>query len=146
VEEHGDALTQARRAYAAGEWSTAAARYDSVADEQLTAYDLAAYFEAMWWLGRSEDALRVGAAAYEALLADSRPVEAVRLAMLVVLTHLARGDEPQAHGWAGRARRARKPAQQPVGGLGCPRAARPARGLPGLVETTQRAGTAARGP
>jgi DNA-binding NarL/FixJ family response regulator len=102
VEEHGDALTQARRAHAAGEWSTAAARYNTVADQQLTADDLAAYFEAMWWLGRSEDSLRVGAAAYEALLADSRPVEAVRLAVLVVLTNLARGDEPQAHGWAGR--------------------------------------------
>ncbi|MBA2632499.1 MAG: LuxR family transcriptional regulator [Chloroflexi bacterium] len=105
MQEHGDALTQARRAYAAGQWSTAAARYNTVADEQLTADDLAAYFEAMWWLGRSEDSLRVGAAAYEALLADSRPLEAVRLAMLVVLTHLARGDEPRAHGWAGKARR-----------------------------------------
>ena len=47
----------------------------------------------------------MGAAAYEALLADSRPVEAVRLAVLVVLTHLSRGDEPQAHGWASRAGR-----------------------------------------
>jgi hypothetical protein len=105
VDEHGDALTQARRAHAAGDWSSAAARYDAVSDQQLTADDRAARFEALWWLGRSEDSLRVGASAYEALLADSRPLEAVRVAMLVVLTLLARGDEPQAHGWAGRARR-----------------------------------------
>lgn len=102
VDAHGDALKQARDAYAEGDWPTAAAFFDSVADEQFTADDLVAYFEAVWWLGRSEDALRVGAAAYEALLADSRPVETVRLAVLVVLTHLARGDEPQAYGWAGR--------------------------------------------
>ena len=105
MDGHGDALTQARRAHAAGDWFTVVALFESVPTEQLTALDLLAYFEAVWWLGRSKDALRVGAAAYEALLADSRPVEAVRLTVLVVLTHLSRGDEPQAHGWAGRAGR-----------------------------------------
>ncbi|MPZ92940.1 MAG: LuxR family transcriptional regulator [Actinobacteria bacterium] len=105
MDGHGDALTQARRAHAAGDWFNVVALFESVPTEQLTALDLLAYFEAVWWLGRSKDALRVGAAAYEALLADSRPVEAVRLAVLLVLTHMARGDEPQAYGWAGRAGR-----------------------------------------
>jgi len=68
VDEHGSALRQARDAYSEGDWTTAAAFFDSVADEQLTADDLATYFKAVWWLGPAEDALRVGAAAYEALL------------------------------------------------------------------------------
>jgi DNA-binding NarL/FixJ family response regulator len=105
VDEQGSPLRQARAAYAEGDWPTAAARFDIVGDEQLTAEDLQAYFEALWWLGRSEDVVRVGAAAYEALLADSQPVEAVRVAVLLVLTLLPRGDEPQAFGWLGRAGR-----------------------------------------
>lgn len=105
MDEHADALAQARRAHAAGAWFTAAGLFESVPTEQLTAVDLLAHFEAVWWLGRSEDALRLGTAAYKALIANSRPIEAVRLAVLVVLTHLSRGDQPQAFGWAGRAGR-----------------------------------------
>ena len=105
MDEHGSALRQARDAYAEGDWPTAAARFDSVAHEQLTADDLASYFKAVWWLGRTEDGLNIGAAAYEALVADSQPVEAVETAMWVGAWHLTRGDEPQGFGWWGRAER-----------------------------------------
>ena len=105
MHEHGDNLTQARRAYAAQDWRTAAAQFDAVATERLTANDLAAYADAAWWLGRIEDNLRLGAAACEAFLADSRPVEAAWAAMVLGIFHLSRGDEPQGMGWSGRARR-----------------------------------------
>ena len=105
MDEHGDSLTRARRAYAAQDWRSAAAHFDAVPPERLTADDLAAYADAVWWLGRIEDNLRLGAAAYDAFLADSRPAEAARTAMVLGIFHISRGDEPQAVGWLGRAGR-----------------------------------------
>ena len=105
MDEHTDNLTLARQAYAAQDWATAAAHFDVVATERLTANDLAAYADAVWWLGRIEDNLRLSAAACDAFLADSRPVEAAWAAMVLGIFHLARGDEPQGTGWMGRAGR-----------------------------------------
>lgn len=105
MDENTDNLTRARQAYAAHDWATAAAHFDAVADGRLTADDLAAYADAVWWLGRIEDNLRLGAAAYDAFLADSRPAEAARTATVLGIFHMARGDEPQAAGWLGRAGR-----------------------------------------
>lgn len=100
-----DSLSQARRAHEAQDWATAAAHFDAFAAEQLTADDLGAYADALWWLGRVEDTLRLEAAAYEAFLAESRPAEAAWAAILLGLFHMGRGDEPQAMGWIGRAGR-----------------------------------------
>jgi DNA-binding NarL/FixJ family response regulator len=105
VDEHGDSLTQARQAYAARDWRSAAARFDAVATERLTADDLAAYADAVWWLGRIEDNLRLSTAACDAFLADSRPAEAAWAAMVLGIFHLSRGDEQQGMGWIGRAGR-----------------------------------------
>ena len=105
VDEHTDNLTPARQAYAAQDWATAAAHFDVVAADRLAADDLAAYADAVWWLGRIEDNLRLGAAACRAFQADSRPTEAALAALQLGLFHLARGDEPQSMGWIGRAGR-----------------------------------------
>ncbi len=103
MDEHADTLTEARQAYAAQDWPTAAAHFDAVASERFTADDLAAYSDAAWWLGRIEDSLRLGAAACEAFQADARPAEAAWAAELLGIFHLSRGDESQAMGWLGRA-------------------------------------------
>src|SRR5919106_4336692 len=103
VDEHTDSLTQARESYAARDWATAASRFDAVPTEHLAADDLADYADAVWWLGRIEDNLRLGAAACDAFLAGSRPVEAAGSALVLGVFHLARGDEPQGMGWIGRA-------------------------------------------
>ena len=105
VDEHEDSLALARLAYAAQEWANAVAHFDAVAPERLTADDLAAYADAAWWLGRIEDNLRLNAAACDAFLADSRPVEAAWAALVLGIFHLSRGDEPQGVGWIGRAGR-----------------------------------------
>ena len=89
----------------ARDWPAAAARFDVLDSEQFTADDLAAHADAVWWLGRIEDALRLGAVAYDAFLAESRPVEAAMSATNLALFHLARGDEQQSTGWLGRAGR-----------------------------------------
>jgi DNA-binding NarL/FixJ family response regulator len=105
VNEKTDILSRARQAHGAHDWATAAAHFDAVGAERLTADDLAAYADALSWLGRVEDHLRLEAAACEAFLADSRPAEAAWAAMLLGLFHMGRGDEPQAMGWIGRAGR-----------------------------------------
>ena len=105
VDEHTDNLTRAQQAYAAQDWATAASHFDAVAADRLTADDLAAYADAVWWLGRIEDNLRLNAAACDAFLADSRRVEAAWAAMVLGIFHLSRGDEPQGMGWIGRAGR-----------------------------------------
>ncbi|HEX6361272.1 response regulator transcription factor [Actinophytocola sp.] len=105
MDEHTDRLILARRACAAHDWALAAAHFDAVATERLTADDLAAYADAVWWLGRVEDNLRLGAAACDAYFADSRPAEAAWAAMLLGIFHMGRGDEPQSIGWIGRAGR-----------------------------------------
>lgn len=105
VNETADNLTLARQAHGAHDWATAAAHFDAVGAQGLTADDLAAYADAVWWLGRVEDNLRLMAAACEAFLADSRPAEAAWVATLLGIYHMGRGDEPQALGWIGRAGR-----------------------------------------
>ncbi len=102
MDEHTDSLTQARQAYAAQDWAIAASHFDAVATDRLTPDDLAAYADAVWWLGRIEDNLRLNAVACDAFLAHSRPVDAARAAMVLGVFHLARGDEPQGMGWIGR--------------------------------------------
>ncbi|GAA1553633.1 LuxR C-terminal-related transcriptional regulator [Kribbella sancticallisti] len=105
MDEHTDTLIQARQACAAQDWPTAAARFDAVPSERLSADDLAAYSDAAWWLGRIDDTLRLGAAACDVFQADGRPADAAWAALMVGIFHLARGDEPQGMGWLGRAGR-----------------------------------------
>jgi DNA-binding NarL/FixJ family response regulator len=105
VNEATDNLLLARQAHVAHDWATATACFAAVGAERLTADDLAAHADGLWWLGRAEDNLSVEAAAYEAFLADSRPAEAGWAAMLLGIFHLGRGDVPQGMGWIGRAGR-----------------------------------------
>ena len=66
MDDHKDSLHRARQAYAAQDWRGAADSFDAVVPHRLTADDLAAYADAVWWLGRVEDALRLHAAARRA--------------------------------------------------------------------------------
>ena len=105
MDEHGQSLTRAREAYATQDWPTAAASFAAIATDELAADDLAAYADTMWWMGRTENNLRLGAAAYDAFVTESRPAEAAMAATLLGIFHLSRGDEPQGIGWLGRAGR-----------------------------------------
>ena len=105
MDENTDNLARARQAYGAQDWADAAASFDAVAADRLRADDVAAHADAVWWLGRIEDNLRLSAVAYNAFLAESRPAEAALTATVLGIFHTARGDEPQAAGWLGRAGR-----------------------------------------
>ncbi len=89
-------MARARAAYATQDWPTAAASFDALAADQLTGDDLAAYADTLWWMGRTEDNLRLGAAAYDAFVAESRPADAAMAATLLGIFRLSRGDEPRA--------------------------------------------------
>ena len=104
LEGQGNAVRQACQAHAIRDWPAAVEAFDRVPKDELTADDLMAYCEAVWWVGRTDDALRIASAAYEALVVDSRPVEAVKTALWLGVWHLSRGDEPGGSGWWGRAR------------------------------------------
>ena len=105
MRETADNLILARQAHETHDWATAVALFDAVGVERLIADDLAAYADALWWLGRAEDNLRVEVAAYDAYLAASRPAEAGWAAVLLGVFFIGRGDVPQGMGWIGRARR-----------------------------------------
>ncbi|MFI9813856.1 LuxR C-terminal-related transcriptional regulator [Saccharothrix variisporea] len=105
MDERPDVLGRARQAHRAQDWVAAAAHFDAVATELLTADDLAAHADAVWWLGRVDDNLRLEAAACEAFLADARPADAAWAAVRIGLFLLGRGDEPQGLGWIGKAAR-----------------------------------------
>ncbi|HJQ87707.1 MAG TPA: response regulator transcription factor [Propionibacteriaceae bacterium] len=100
-----DILHLARQAHRANAWSIAVAHFEAVGADRLSADDLAEYADALWWLGRAEENLRVEAAAYEAFLGDSRSAEAGWAALLLGVFHMGRGDQPRAMGWIGRAGR-----------------------------------------
>ena len=104
MDDHEDSLHRARQAYAAQDWRGAADSFDAVAPHRLTADDLAAYADAVWWLGRVEDALRLDAAACDALVAESRPADAAGVAFRLGVFHVSRGDEPQGMGWLSRSK------------------------------------------
>lgn len=98
-------LTLGREAYARQDWPVAAASFAAAAPEAMTADDLAAWADCQFWLGHMDDTLRLGAAAYDAFVAASRPTDASLAGILLGIFHMSRGDEPQATGWIGRAAR-----------------------------------------
>ena len=104
MDDDVDSLHRARQAWVAQDWRGAADSFDVVAPHRLTADDLAAYADVVWWLGRVEDALRLDAAACDALVAEARPADAAGVAFRLGVFHLGRGDEPQGTGWLSRSK------------------------------------------
>lgn len=95
----------------------AAESFDQLSEDQLTPEDLVAFYEAVWWVGRTDDALRIGSLAYDGLVADSRLADAVKTALWLGIWHLSRGDQSRSSGWWGRARHlAEKIPEHPVHG------------------------------
>ena len=104
MDDHEDSLDGARGAYRAQDRRGAAVLFDAIAPNRLSADDLVAYADAVWWLGRVEDALRLHAAACDALEAESRRADAAGVAFRLGVFNVARGDDPQGTGWFSRCR------------------------------------------
>jgi DNA-binding NarL/FixJ family response regulator len=103
--DDSDTLARARQAYAQQDWHSAARAFAAVPSDEITAADLAAQADTEFWLGHMDATLRLGAAAYDAFLEESRPEGAAMAGILLAIFHMSRGDEPQAMGWMGRAGR-----------------------------------------
>jgi hypothetical protein len=56
-----------------------------------------------WWLGRVEESIEVGTAAYKAHLTAGQPRHAASAAMGVAVNHFLRGEEAPGSGWISRA-------------------------------------------
>ena len=100
-------VERARRAAAAGDWSTArdllAAARDAGADLDLD--DLCLLRDAAWWLGRGAESMAAGEQVYERLEAAGRVEAAARQALELGLQWSTRGDLAVGRAWTGRARR-----------------------------------------
>ena len=99
-------LQEAREAYADGRWDRAHARFAAVAAEaDLDVEDLAAYADAAWWLGRTDESLALSEEVYRRCLQGERAPAAAQLAVEMGFLWLLRGEETIGSGWISRARR-----------------------------------------
>jgi DNA-binding CsgD family transcriptional regulator len=99
-------LQQARQAYAGHRWDVACERFaTAAADAELVIDDLAAYADAAWWLGRTDESLELSEQLYRRCLQDDQAPAAARLAVEIGFLWLLRGEEQIGSGWISRAHR-----------------------------------------
>ena len=101
-----DPLHEARAAHRERRWPDAFAAYRAVPDTTtLTADDHAALADAAWWLGRVDDAIAEGSAAFARYSAEGRRREAAMSGVGVAVNHFLRGDAATGSGWVAQASR-----------------------------------------
>ena len=101
-----DRLAAARAAYQRRLWPEAYASYTSAGDSAaLTPDDLAAFADAAWWLGRVDDCIAAGTAAFSGFLAAGRAREAAMSAVGIAVNYFLRGDDATGSGWVAHAAR-----------------------------------------
>lgn len=99
-------LRAARDACAQYRWDLAHERYRELAMEgDLPIEDAAAYADAAWWLGRTDESLTLSEQLYHRCLQDEEVTSAARLAIEVGFLWLLRGESTVGSGWIGRATR-----------------------------------------
>jgi DNA-binding CsgD family transcriptional regulator len=96
----------ARNAVASGDWVTARTLFETLVECEATPAALAGLGDTLWWLGRTDDAVRYQEQAYAAF---RRVGDAARSAMtavgLYLLYRVSLGNVAAARGWLGRAAR-----------------------------------------
>lgn len=100
-----DALSEARDAYARRDWLRAEALFTARDGTELTADDLAALSDALWWLGRIHEALTVCESAHRAYLRLGNTRRAASTAMDLAFLHFFRSEEVLASTWLSKAKR-----------------------------------------
>jgi DNA-binding CsgD family transcriptional regulator len=106
MSQPGDRLAQARAAHRQRRWPEAHASYAAVGGPAVLAPDdSAAFADAAWWLGRVDDSIAAGSAAFTGFLAAGRAREAAMAAVGVAVNHSLRGDGAAGRGWVAHAAR-----------------------------------------
>ncbi len=99
-------LEQARAAYAAHRWDDAYRAYGEAAEGAvLDARDLAAFADASWWLGHTDESLSLSEEVYRRHLHGEHLPQAARLAIEIGFLWLLRGEPTVGSGWVQRAAR-----------------------------------------
>ena len=99
-------LHQARQAYASHRWDLAHAGFAAAAaTSDLAIDDLAAYADAAWWLGRTDESLELSEQLYRRCLQGDHAPAAARLAVEIGFLWLLRGEQHIGSGWISRAHR-----------------------------------------
>ena len=100
------ALDQAREAYASHRWDAAHEGFAAVAaTAELDTPDLAAFADAAWWLGRTDESLELSEQLYRRCLQGDQAPVAARLAVEIGFLWLIRGEQRIGAGWISRANR-----------------------------------------
>ena len=106
MDDMTEVLRTAREARRLQDWSRA---HDSFATARaattLSADDLQGLSEAAWWLGRVDECVEAGDAAYRAHVAAGRTRAAAMAALDLSVSLFLRGDDVMGSGWIGRAQR-----------------------------------------
>lgn len=99
-------LRAARDACSRYRWDLAYERYrDLAAEGDLPFEDLAAFADAAWWTGRTDESLTVSEQLYHRCLRGDEAATAARLAIEIGFLWLLRGQPAIGSGWIGRATR-----------------------------------------
>ncbi|HWH34039.1 MAG TPA: response regulator transcription factor [Acidimicrobiales bacterium] len=99
-------LEASRRAHARHDWAAARRGFLAAQDRAgLAPDDAAGLSDAAWWLGRIEESLVAGEAAYRGYLDEGRPRPAAMAAIFTAVNLFLRGDDAEGSGWMGRAQR-----------------------------------------
>jgi DNA-binding NarL/FixJ family response regulator len=106
VSDVPEILQNARDAHHRRDWPRAHELFAAARSEApLLPEDLDALCTAAWWLGRVDDCLEAGDAAFRGYLDADRPRDAAMAALEMAISLFLRGDEAVGSGWIGRAHR-----------------------------------------
>jgi ATP/maltotriose-dependent transcriptional regulator MalT len=101
-----DALERARRAYGDRQWDKACHAFAEAREHgDLDAADLAAFADAAWWLGHTDESLRLSEEVYRHHVQGNRTPQAAGLAIEMGFLWLLRGEPTVGSGWINRATR-----------------------------------------
>jgi DNA-binding NarL/FixJ family response regulator len=96
----------ARAAVASGDWARARACFETLVERGPTPEALAGLGDTLWWLGRTDDAVRYQEQAYAAFRHRGDPVQSALMAVgLYLLYRVSLGNTAAARGWLARAAR-----------------------------------------
>lgn len=106
MDDVAEVLAAARDAYRRRNWPDAYGLFTRAREASaLAAEDLNALSDVAWWLGRVDESLETGEAAYRSHLVADRPRAAAMSALGMAISLFLRGDEAQGSGWISRAHR-----------------------------------------
>ena len=100
-----DPVTAARDAASRQSWREAFEAYAELDTSSLSPDDLERFGDAAWWSGKLAQAIRLREQAYVAYAAESRKVDAARVALTLSWDETNRGAFSVAHGWLATAER-----------------------------------------